>query len=83
MRPHAILLVLLLTESFLVLVAPPAAANADPCRDIDVHVGYVPVLEANPCTQGTAYVCVLRNKQGDFNCTPIGLWCWCPGPVLA
>ena len=84
MKLHALLATALLANlPVLVVLAAPAGADPDPCVDVDVHVGYLPVLVGNPCTQGDAYACVPRNKQGDFDCHDVGLWCWCPGPVIA
>jgi len=71
-------LALLFVASSPVLAAGPAL-----CSDTHVQAAGMPVLDANPCTQGIAYACHPVNKQGDWRCEEVWLWCWCPGPVLA
>ena len=80
--PALLTLALFSTASFVVIVAPASAAQVDICREKDIGVGQIQVLHENPCTEGTAFACLPKNHQGDWKCTPVGLWCWCPGPVI-
>lgn len=68
----------------LLFVAAPAVATGPAlCSDTSVNAAGMPVFEGNPCTEGNAWVCHPVNKQGDWTCEQLYLWCWCPGPVLA
>jgi hypothetical protein len=84
MKLRALLLAALIADlAILVLTSAPVSADSDVCAEHRVGVGNIPVYDGSVCTQASAYVCVPRNKQGDFTCTAVMLWCWCPGPVIA